>query len=425
MTTRFHFSIVSRLRWSLTALIVSLTALCCLCVLLLVFWFERTLFYNHLTSDLDKYIQAYSTTDSALVKPQGDTTFYKLPSSDHPLLPVEFQGYPEGNFEIVDGAKAYNLFVRNRSPWIYVLVQDQSEFEQYEVLAVAGVIIGFVLISGFGFMFSRRLAAQILLPITTLAAAVERKPQSGAQSDFAPESYPNDEVGALAAAVQRYSDQISDLLEREKQFTADVSHELRTPMMVIQAATDLLKESSRGYPAETRVIARIERALIDMQQQTSLYLQLARDPGAVSHEAACSLADAARTACERWDERAQQKGIKILCVVGDKGESPRVPEVLIHAVLNNLLNNAVNHTEQGEITLEVGADTIAVRDSGSGVDPDLAGRIFERGISSATGPDRRYGIGLSIVKRICDRQRWRLDVALNQPHGSVFTVKLS
>ena len=142
MANRFHYSIRARLQWSMMALIVSLTALCIVCMVLLVFWFERTLFYNHLMGDLNSDIVEHRSVQTAISVPHGDSTFYKLPNTDHPLLPEAFRDYPEGNFEVLGDARAYSLIVRHEAPWVYVLAQDQSEFERYEMLAIAGIVVG-------------------------------------------------------------------------------------------------------------------------------------------------------------------------------------------------------------------------------------------------------------------------------------------
>lgn len=404
------------------ALIVSITALCGICMVLLVFWFERTLFYNHLVSDLERYIEEYHSAQYAMSIPRGDITFYKLPSTDHALLPEAFRYYPEGNFEVLSGPGAHSLIVRNRAPWVYVLAQDQSEFERLELLAGAGVVFGFLLINGLGYWLSRYIASQVLLPVMSLASAVKADPGSGRSPGFNPDDYSKDEVGDLAQAVQGYADQVADLLERERQFTADVSHELRTPMMVIQAASDVLSESTGDNPAQQRVLSRIERAIKDMQQQIALYLQLARDPGESQSDDDCTLSEAADAAKQLWKSRADEQAIALNCVCEPGASDVRVSQVLISAVLNNLLHNALNHTRAGVIAIEVNGGSIAVRDTGSGIDPGVAAHIFERGVRSPQGPGSRYGLGLSISKRICDHQGWTLNAQPNSPKGTIFTL---
>jgi len=423
--TKFQYSIRARLRWVVFALITSLTILFGACILLLVFRFERTLFYNHLESDLDTYIEAYAGANRAVEVEMADTKFYKFPSDDNSFLPESFRDYPEGNFEIVEGMQAYNLFVRHHPAWTFALVQDQSQFERYELLVISAVIFGTILISALGFILSQHIATQVLLPILTLARAVEDKPSPEVGPWLNPDNYPNDEVGSLASAIERYSKQVSALLQREKQFTADVSHELRTPMMAVQGATDVIREHTHTKdPVLTRAVERIERAIADMRDQIALYLQLGRDPDALKSESSINLLEAAEAARALWLPRAQAKGLALIMQEPTGRANRNVPSTLINAVLNNLLQNAINHTERGDIIITVKDSRIMVQDSGGGVDPKIAHQIFERGVRSPTGAASSYGIGLSIVKRICDHQGWSLDVHPAVPTGSIFSVSL-
>lgn len=430
MTTKFHYPIRTRLQWSLSLFIVTLSGMFALTMILLVFWFEQTLFYNHISSDLEKYIIAYQDVDERLVEPQGDTTFYKLASDEDALLPEQFQGYAEGNHEILLSDSAFNLFVRYRGPWVYVLVQDQSEFERSELIAIAGVILGVLLIWCLGHVVSGRIAAKILQPVIQLAAAVELSRGEPSAQGLIPEQYSDDEVGRLATAVERYAAQVAALLEREKQFTADVSHELRTPMMAIQGASDLLKEVIPQSPIKERLMGRIDRALLDMQNQVALYLRLARAPEQLENESLSTLAEVAESTLALWQPEYQAKGILLQDTIEQATTAQTltsaapIPTLLMSAVLNNLLRNALNHTDSGSVTLKVGARSISIVDTGSGIDPEIAGRIFNRGVRSAKGPDLRYGLGLSIVKRICDHQQWTLQVSQNQPTGTRVTVVL-
>ena len=423
MSSKFRYPIRARLQWSLTLLIAALSGMFALAMLLLVFWFEQTLFYNHLSSDLNKYIAAYQDVNEQLVKPQGDITFYKLTSEEDSLLPRQFQGYAEGNHEILSNDGSFHLFVRYRTPWMYVLVQDQSEFERYEIVAVAGVIVGVLLIWILGHFVSRRIAEQILQPVIQLAAAVEGSKGGARVQGLEPERYPDDEVGRLATSVDRYAVQIAELLAREKQFTADVSHELRTPMMAIQGACDLLKETVSMSPFQERLMARIDRALVDMQNQIALYLRLARSPEDLENDATACLEDVAESARELWQPQYQTKGVLLRCEI-EPGAATTVPALLMAAVLNNLLRNALVHTDSGSVTIEIGPRAISVRDTGAGIDPAVAERIFHRGVRLHKGSDSGYGLGLAIVKRICDHQQWRLLVTANHPVGTTIRVHL-
>ena len=112
---------------------------------------------------------------------------------------------------------------------------------------------------------------------------------------------------------------------------------------------------------------------------------------------------------------------------------PRMPSELstdVATVVGNLVDNALDavaNSAQGAITVEVTADDsavhIVVSDTGPGVSPDSAARIFDRGFStkSAAVVGGR-GIGLSLVRRICEQRGG--SVGVRYADGAVFTAVL-
>lgn len=398
-------TIRTRLQLALNLVIVAISLLAAAGMIMLVFWFEDTLFYNHLQSDLTDHMHNQQTVSQPLVLPMTDTTYYKLPKSDQHLLPDAFRGYPAGGHEVLLGNKAYNLFVRHEAGWVHVLVQDQSEFERYEQLMFTGIGVSVLLIWGLGFLFSRRLSQQILKPVATLAQEVADLPEHpGSQLTH---HYPNDETGQLARTFDRYVLRVNELLLREQQFSANASHELRTSMMVIRGALDMLAVSEPA-PSVARQLQRIDEALGQMQQQTELFLQLSRTPDSQAGNNELSpLAELAKAQLAHWQPLADSRGLKLsLAVIG---QVPVLPASMMVAVLNNLLRNAIQHTATGGIKVEVTAHYLRVSDTGSGISAKLKAKVHERGVSVAN--PQGFGLGLAIVERICQHQGWRLQIS--------------
>ncbi|OIN06581.1 sensor histidine kinase [Oceanisphaera psychrotolerans] len=391
-------TIKSRLQLALNLVIVAISSLAAVGMVLLIFWFEDTLFYNHLQSDLSDQIRNHQAVTTPLVLPMTDTTYYKLPRADQQRLPEAFRGYPQGGHEVLLPGKAYNLFVRHDGGWIHVLVQDQSEFERYELMVLAGVSLGVLLVWGLGFILSRRLSRQILQPVSRLAAEVATLPQQpGRRLEM---NYPADETGRLARSFDRYVLRVNELLLREQQFSANASHELRTPMMVIRGAVDMLKESE-PHAAGLRQLQRIDGALQQMQQQTELFLQLSRTPDSLSgKDDEQPLTDIAARQLAHWQPLAEARGLALQ--LEDNGEVGQRPATMMIAVLNNLLRNAMQHTAEGEIRVRLDAHYLQVSDTGSGIAAGVQDRVRTRGVSEANPAG--FGLGLAIVERICEHQ---------------------
>jgi signal transduction histidine kinase len=107
-------------------------------------------------------------------------------------------------------------------------------------------------------------------------------------------------------------------------------------------------------------------------------------------------------------------------------------EFCIRNSLGNILDNALKYTESGNITVRLFLDekekeSISVKDTGIGMSESFLNRIFEPYTQEATGYSRRYegvGLGLSIVKRLCDIMKAEISVTSSKGHGSCFTITL-
>ena len=420
-----RLTINARLQLTLNLVIVAMSLLAVAGMVLLVFWFEDTLFYNHLQSDLLDHMHNQQNVSQPLVLPMTDTTYYKLPILDQQLLPEAFRGYPVGGHEVLLGDKAYSLIVRHDGGWTHVLVQDQSEFERYEQLIFSGIGVSLLVIWLAGFWLSRRLSLQILRPVATLAHEVAHLPEHpGRQLTH---DYPNDETGQLARTFDRYLLRVNELLLREQQFSANASHELRTPMMVIRGALDMLAETQPSAPA-ARQLQRIDGALKQMQQQTELFLQLSRTPDSqAGNNELSSLAELAKNQLANWQALAASRGLQLRLNVVEP--VALVPASMMVAVLNNLLRNAIQHTLSGGISVEVTPNYLRVSDTGSGISNELQSTALERGVSVAN--PHGFGLGLAIVQRICEHQGWRLSLSssadsdMSSSTGTQITVYFS
>src|SRR5487761_2083522 len=110
-------------------------------------------------------------------------------------------------------------------------------------------------------------------PGTDLARRVQALGRSGKAEPLAPH-FANDEVGALAAALDDYSNKLTALGERDREFNADVSHELRAPLAVIGTTTELLLNADNLTDKVRERLKRIERASRQSTELTNALLLL-------------------------------------------------------------------------------------------------------------------------------------------------------
>jgi len=80
--------------------------------------------------------------------------------------------------------------------------------------------------------------------------------------------------------------------------------------------------------------------------------------------------------------------------------------------LGNLIVNAFKYTREGEIRISVLGDRVEVRDTGPGIPEEEAAKLFERGYrGSSSEGSKGGGIGLAIVRRLCELYDWKVSLA--------------
>ena len=97
------------------------------------------------------------------------------------------------------------------------------------------------------------------------------------------------------------------------------------------------------------------------------------------------------------------------------------PSQAVSIVLCNLLRNACNYTEKGTVVVTIRASSVSISDSGEGIAKEEIERIqqpFERSSDQQGG----YGLGLDIVRRLCQRFDWRLGIYSEVNKGTTVTV---
>jgi protoporphyrinogen oxidase len=113
-------------------------------------------------------------------------------------------------------------------------------------------------------------------------------------------------------------------------------------------------------------------------------------------------------------------------VEGLEGIIIEAPEAVLSVAIGNLLGNACKYTVEGEVRCRVEADHIAIEDTGPGLSTEDAERLFERGYrGSSVGNTTGGGIGLSIVRRLCELYGWKVSIAPREQGGAVAILRFS
>ena len=337
-------------------------------------------------------------------------------AADAADVPPVLAGLAPGSYQIRLDGIPYHVAVTDREGVRYWMlfneVRQQRRERRFLFMLAAGVLTMMLFSAVGGWWLSGRITASM----TQLARRVgEAAP--GGEILVLGNAFADDEVGALARAFEHYSARLGAFIERERAFTADVSHELRTPLAVIQGAAEVLQGDGRLNEWQQVRLERIERASRETGVLISALLALAREEASGDGAAVdCDVAAVAREAVEKLRHLARGRNLGISLEIQAQPVLA-AEKVLFAIVVENLLRNALAFTEQGEVSVRVEAGRVMVTDTGRGIHADELARIFQRHYKGAGS--QGAGIGLSLVRRICDRYGWEIAIESRAGVGTV------
>jgi two-component system OmpR family sensor kinase len=260
-------------------------------------------------------------------------------------------------------------------------------------------------------------AQRAIRPIVELTETAREIERTRDPSRHVPLPKADDEVAELARTLEGMLQSLDAarsgteaMLTRQREFVADASHELRTPLTSVLASLELLSEELQGEQADTAQAAL--RSARRMRRLVGDLLLLARaDAKRFATRVPTDLGGVLMEAASEIGPMAESHELVIdahpVTLSGARDD--------LHRMVLNLLENAVKHTPAGtriiaSTSSSKGDAVVVVEDTGPGIPPNLAGRVFERFVRGGGDGARGSGLGLSIVR------------AVVQSHGGVVTL---
>ncbi len=332
-------------------------------------------------------------------------------------MPGPLQTVPAGIHEFLMDGHEMQALVHIQDGKRYAVVQDMDEFEQTELVVFSALGAGFIASLLLGAMLGVTTARHIIFPVSELADAVSRN----ASATQLPSLESDDEIGVLARAFAKRTDELQQYLARERLFTGDVSHELRTPLTVILGAAEVLTTQLAEQPAQHAVAERVRRVAAETAERVSALLLLSRSPEFLDAPM-ISLNAVIRSEFERCQPLLIGKPIQCILELREN-ISVRVRPELAGIVIGNVLRNACLHTDAGTVTVTLEVGLLRIDDSGSGLPAHVQARLFERFVRGSPEAPDGVGLGLSIVKRVVDHIGWTVHYETSPRGGSRFELR--
>ena len=309
---------------------------------------------------------------------------------------------------------------------------------------LAAMLGGAVLLAGLAgalvfFTLTRRLRE--------LTARVGRAPVPGAARDGSRDGAraPRDELDELARAYGALTARLRAqyaTLERSdadrRHLIASVSHDLRTPLTTLEGYIETLQlgEGTLGPDERRRYLAIAHRHARKLAARVDELFELSRlsAEGAAAKLERFSLRELAHDCLQDFAPLARDRRVALDVVVGDADADDAfaidADIALVQRTLENLVDNALRHVpDGGRIAIRLRrADASRVRldvlDTGCGMAPEVASRVFESCWTGRAGERGRGGLGLAIAARAVELHGGRISVASRPGVGTRFSVEL-
>ena len=221
-----------------------------------------------------------------------------------------------------------------------------------------------------------------------------------------------DEFEQLNEVFNTMETKIKQDYERLKEYTENTSHELQTPLAIITSKLDELIQSSNLTEEQIKLIAGLMETTSRLSKINQALIFLAKlDNRIFSNEEDVDFMEVIREQIDLLQPLIEDKNITINIESSDS-IIVKMNRSLAHTLIQNLLKNAIRHNiPDGYINISYSNHQLEIHNSGKALDvhPD---ELFHRFRKNSSHP-QSLGIGLSVVKRICDIS----DITINYLHN--------
>jgi two-component system, OmpR family, sensor histidine kinase MtrB len=239
----------------------------------------------------------------------------------------------------------------------------------------------------------------------------------------------------MASSLQRQIRKLEDLSRVQRRFVSDVSHELRTPLTTVRMAADVLHEARAQFDGATARSAEILQGELDrFEALLNDLLEISRfDAGVAGLELEeVDLVEVGRQVADALRPLADAHGSTLVLSTPGHPCLAQADVRRIERIVRNLLVNAIEHGEGGDIVITVDssadAAAIAVRDHGVGLRPGEATLVFNRfwraDPARARTTGRSTGLGLAISLEDARLHGGWLQAWGERGHGAQFRLTL-
>ena len=286
-----------------------------------------------------------------------------------------------------------------------------------------------------GILLVSLLSRRLLTSVRRLTAAAQKLGQGDLSQRVTVSG--RDEIGELTSTFNAMAEGLENAERQRRNMVADVAHELRTPLSNIRGYVEAVRDGVLEADAETiesihrqtMYLSKLVEDLRLLAETEAADFQLDLEPGLLEEVVSRSV--------EAFRPQAQSKAIELAFNAGAdraelSGRLVSIDRTRIEQVMNNLLQNAVEHTTEGgriDVSVAESDETVSVTvaDTGEGITSEDLPHVFDRlyrADPSRTRSTGGAGLGLTIAKQLIEAHGGTIRVESTEGEGSRFTLTL-
>jgi signal transduction histidine kinase len=439
------------------------TALLVLFVYVLIYLIVNQSVYSHLDSDISAEVKDlmseikftdgnFAFVDAEEWKEREHNTLNVNPiyiqildASKHPIdkspnlknESLEYHEFEKDNSYYNTGLKQQKIrqtqfsIVRNGKISGYFLVAMSLEDANYVLSNLTDVLlVSFPLVLLTLFIITRLIAGRSIRPITKITDTTREITEEnlGLRVELPPNK---DEIYVLSTTINNLLGRIENAIIREKQFTSDASHELRTPLAVVKGTLEVLIRKPRDTEEYKEKIMYCINEVDRLNNLVDQLLLLARfeNQKIAAKKEMIALNEVIMESLERFSSKIESSAITIDFTF-DRHFYINSDGYLISIVISNLLSNALKYSNTGSnVKIALSEDdktvTCIIADNGIGIPAADIEKVFEQFYRSHAHEHpniKGNGLGLSLVKRLCELLNTKLTIKSRVGEGTKATL---
>jgi signal transduction histidine kinase len=299
--------------------------------------------------------------------------------------------------------------------------ERQRDEQLDQLLLQSGIALSIMLVVSLALGWF--VAGRVLAPLRTMTRRTRQISQHNLHERLALQG-PADELKELADTIDDLLARLEAAFDAQRRFVANASHELRTPLAMMRTSLDVAAGKPFLAPELRTLDVKLREGLDEADRLLESFLVLARaENSGIRERTPVSVRNLVEQALGSRSELIRDRGIHVRSLRGDAEVAGE--ETLLTRLVENLIDNAVRHNEQGGwvgASIEAGGSLckLTIENGGNRLEESKVQELaqpFRRLVADRTGARDGFGLGLPIVAAIASAHGGRLELQARATGG--------